>query len=350
MVDDDREGIAHELEGLHKRAFRDVVIDRVHLNDPGIRMFIDIGLIILVEPAIEIFAVLALFIVIFVLLFDLSGDLSSEIQRTEIHAGALERAVFDIGVDGLFGDVDLRMRLKDGVRGKALLDQRSDERTDLNEMRFRDIDAFTRGGKGLSVLCVGNGSIIAEMIETTGTDLGAAITGTGRMIPSATGEGDESRAGRPAMAAEPAMAVVGAFQRERELVRDVAMEIDLSADGRFVLTDGPGDSGPGRAVKDAGLDDLAFIESDVKMLIRRSHKRYLRSKRGIQVWTKIMIRAGRVNATCSSWRLNAISAHLELRLLFHCYYSQQGNEKAREKHDVRISLLILHRVFSFLQL
>ena len=86
---------------------------------------------------------------------------------------------------------------------------------------------------------------------------------------------------------------------------------------RFVLTDGPGDSGPGRAVKDAGLDDLAFIESDVKMLIRRSHKRYLRSKRGIQVWTKIMIRAGRVNATCSSWRLNAISARLELRLLFH---------------------------------
>ncbi|MEI3147948.1 MAG: hypothetical protein V8T10_08510 [Merdibacter sp.] len=46
-------------------------------------------------------------------------------------------------------------------------------------MRFRDIDAFARGGKGLSVLCVGNGSIIAEMIETTGTDLGAAIAGTG---------------------------------------------------------------------------------------------------------------------------------------------------------------------------
>ena len=36
--------------------------------------------------------------------------------------------------------------------------------------------------------------------------------------------------------------------------------------------------------------------------------------------------------------------------LFHRYYSQQGNERAREKHDVRISLLILHRVVSFLQL
>ena len=119
------------------------------------------------------------------------------------------------------------------------------------------------------------------------------------------------------MAAEPAMAVIGAFQRERYLVRDVTMEIDLSADGRFVLTDGPGDSGPGRAVKDAGLDDLAFIESDVKMLIRRSHKRYLRSKRGIQIWTKIMLHAGRVNATCSSWRLNAISAPLALHLLFY---------------------------------
>lgn len=33
-----------------------------------------------------------------------------------------------------------------------------------------------------------------------------------------------------------------------------------------------------------------------------------------------------------------------------CYYSQQGNERARKKHDVRISLLILHRVVSFLQL
>ena len=78
--------------------------------------------------------------------------------------------------------------------------------------------------------------------------------------------------------------------------------------------------GPGRAVKDAGLDDLAFIKGDMKILIRRSHKRYLRSKRGIR--TKIMIRAGRVNATCSSWRLNAISALLALHLLFHfrCFF------------------------------
>ena len=36
--------------------------------------------------------------------------------------------------------------------------------------------------------------------------------------------------------------------------------------------------------------------------------------------------------------------------IFFRYYSQQGNERAREKHDVRISLLILHRVVSFLQL
>src|SRR5699024_663860 len=65
------------------------------------------------------------------------------------------------------------------------------------------------------------------------------------------------------------------------------------------------------------LDDPSFIEGDVKMLIRRSHKRYLRSKRGIQIWTKIMIHAGRVNATCSSWRLNATLSPLELHLLFH---------------------------------
>ena len=95
------------------------------------------------------------------------------------------------------------------------------------------------------------------------------------------------------------------------------METDLPGDGRFVLTERSGNSGLGRIVANTDLDDPSFIEGDVKMLIRRSHKRYLRSKRGIQIWTKIMIHAGRVNATCSSWRLNAISARLELRLLFH---------------------------------
>ena len=278
MVDDEREGITHELEGLHERTFRDVVIDRIHLNDPGIRMFIDIDLIVLVQPAIEIFAILALFIVIFVFLFDLSGDLSSEIQRAEIHAGALEGAIFDIGVDGLFRDIDLRMGLKDGVRGKALLDQRPDERTDLDEMRFGDVDAFARGGKGLPVLGVGNGSIIAEMVEVAGTDLGAAIAGARGVIPSITGEGDKTRAGRPAMTSQPAVLVIVAFKRKRALVRAIAMDIDLPADGGFVFANGLGDSGLSRAVMDAGLNDLAFIKGDMKILIRRSHKRYLRSK------------------------------------------------------------------------
>lgn len=36
---------------------------------------------------------------------------------------------------------------------------------------------------------------------------------------------------------------------------------------------------------------------------------------------------------------------IDLLLLF-----TAGNERARKKHDVRISLLILHRVVSFLQL
>ena len=95
------------------------------------------------------------------------------------------------------------------------------------------------------------------------------------------------------------------------------METDLPGDGRFVLTERSGNSGLGRVVTNTDLDDPSFIEGDVKMFIRRSHKRYLRSKRGIQIWTKIMIHAGRVNATCSSWRLNATLSPLELHLLFH---------------------------------
>ena len=113
------------------------------------------------------------------------------------------------------------------------------------------------------------------------------------------------------------------------------METDLPGDGRFVLTERSGNSGLGRIVANTDLDDPSFIEGDVKMFIRRSHKRYLRSKRGIQVWTKIMIRAGRVNATCSSWRLNAISARLELRLLFHVtIHSQPKPVKWKTKEIV----------------
>ena len=95
------------------------------------------------------------------------------------------------------------------------------------------------------------------------------------------------------------------------------METDLPGDGRFVLTERSGNSGLGRVVANTDLDDPSFIEGDVKMFIRRSHKRYLRSKRGIQICTKIMIHAGRVNATCSSWRLNATLSPLALHLLFH---------------------------------
>ena len=62
---------------------------------------------------------------------------------------------------------------------------------------------------------------------------------------------------------------LGVLHRKRELVRDVAMKIGFSADGSS-------DSVLGRAVKDAGLDNLMPIESDVKMLIRGRHKRYLR--------------------------------------------------------------------------
>ena len=100
------------------------------------------------------------------------------------------------------------------------------------------------------------------------------------------------------------------------------METDLPGDGRFVLTERSGNSGLGRVVTNTDLDDPSFIEGDVKMFIRRSHKRYLRSKRGIQILTKIMIHAGRVNATCGSWRLNATLSPLALHLLFHFTFKE----------------------------
>ena len=43
--------------------------------------------------------------------------------------------------------------------------------------------------------------------------------------------------------------------------------------------------------------------------------------------------------------IESVVDYLNALLLF-----TAGNERARKKHDVRISLLILHRVVSFLQL
>ena len=60
--------------------------------------------------------------------------------------------------------------------------------------------------------------VIAEMIEAAGIGLGAAITGTRGSIPPVTGEGNETRAGRAAMAANPAVLVIVAFQREGTLM------------------------------------------------------------------------------------------------------------------------------------
>ena len=144
------------------------------------------------------------------------------------------------------------------------------------------------------------------------------------------------------MTSQPAVLVIVAFKRKRALVRAIAMDIDLPADGGFVFANGLGDSGLSRAVMDAGLNDLAFIKGDMKILIRRSHKRYLRSKRGIQICTKIMIHAGRVNATCSSWRLNATLSPLELHLLFHFTKKQKMQiciQKCLQKSE---NLLISH--------
>ena len=48
--------------------------------------------------------------------------------------------------------------------------------------------------------------------------VGAAITGTRGSIPPVTGEGNETRAGRAAMAANSAVLVIVAFQREGTLM------------------------------------------------------------------------------------------------------------------------------------
>ena len=56
------------------------------------------------------------------------------------------------------------------------------------------------------------------MFDAAGIGLGPAITGTRGWSPPVTGEGNETRAGRAAMAANPAVLVIVAFQREGTLM------------------------------------------------------------------------------------------------------------------------------------
>ena len=53
------------------------------------------------------------------------------------------------------------------------------------------------------------------------------------------------------------------------------MEFDLLANSRFVLTNGLGNGGLGRAVSNAGEDDAAFIEGKVGKSIIITHRKYL---------------------------------------------------------------------------
>ena len=45
---------------------------------------------------------------------------------------------------------------------------------------------------------------------------------------------------------------------------ELAMELNFFTDGRFVLTDGQGDSGLGRAVGNTGKDDTTFLKSEMR--------------------------------------------------------------------------------------
>ena len=50
--------------------------------------------------------------------------------------------------------------------------------------------------------------------------------------------------------------------------------LNFFTDGRFVLTDGQGDSGLGRAVGNTGKDDTTFLKSEMRKRIGMFHKEY----------------------------------------------------------------------------
>jgi len=100
----------------------------------------------------------------------------------------------------------------------------------------------------------------------------AAITGSGGTVPAGTGKRTEIRAVHGTLPSMAASLVSGTFPGKAAFMGKGAVEPDLLADGRFVLSKGSCDVRLGRMVSDADLDDPALLKGKGFIFVFRHDK------------------------------------------------------------------------------
>lgn len=249
----------HGLGRLDKRPGGSVIIDGVHLGDEGIRAFCKVGTVVPVGAPLQVAPVLPLLIGGGPVFPGLSGNLPAQVH--DGYAGDfMEHIGLDVVVDGLFADIELRVRLKDLVRGEPLAQERADDVRHGLGLRGSQVDPGPGVLQGLPVDGLGLFRVVLILVETAPAAVRAAVTGTGRAVPPGTAEGRVIRAVRRALPVEAALPVSGAFQRQRAFLDQDPVGLDFLADGGLVLADGLRDGSFGRAVGDAFEYDAAFFQ------------------------------------------------------------------------------------------
>lgn len=267
----DHKAQTDELESLDEGAIGTIVIYGIHLEDAGIGVGLHISEVVLVFSAFEISSVFSFFVRSCLFFGDLTGGFSPQVDVVDADDG--KDIPVDIVIEGFFRDADLRVVLYDLVRGMPLVQQGLDERSKGFGLRGGEVDPLPGVHQGLAVLIVGQCRIIIKLVKSAVSIIAAAVAGTGGTIPAGAGERDVVRTGRPAVPAVGAPGIGGAFQGERTLMPEYAVEPDLFAYGRLILPDGVCDSGFGRLVADTGLNDPAFVESERFILVLSSQNR-----------------------------------------------------------------------------
>lgn len=271
MEDGEKDASIQELKCLEKGAGRFIVINSIHLCHEDIGVVKNVLLIIFVSTAKEIFAVLPFFVSHSLLFRKLPGNLPAQIHDRDT-GNLVEDVIFDIIINGLFGDIQFRVDLKDLERGKPLFQERPDDVGHLFGLSRGKVDALAGVNKGQPVIHLGIIGVIGELVESAAAPGGAAVAGARRAVPSGAVEGAEIRAVRGTITAEGTFSVGFTFEWEAALVGMGAMVFDFLPNSGFIFPDGFSDSSFGRAIFDTGENDMSFFESKMRKRVIRGHR------------------------------------------------------------------------------
>ena len=115
----------------------------------------------------------------------LHGNLSAEGKI--INLKVLKDSAFDVSVERLDGKAELRVVVKDLVKGLSLFQEGCDGLGNQQPFRFGKIDALPGVGQVEKISLMGVRGIVEVMIQPTAADVGTMVAGTDGTVTKGTG-------------------------------------------------------------------------------------------------------------------------------------------------------------------